>query len=523
MTPDLIYLVEIDAYDPGSSSVVTLRFASGLGMVTSPSETPPNAHFAPLLTQPINFTRTAFSDARVMGGSDLGYGEIRLNNADQTLSYMLDYGIDGRAIVVRIGLQGAAYPSGFTTLLTGTAEQLEAEDQEIIIRLRDRLAILDEPIQPQKYGGTNVLPNGVDGVADDIKDQEKPQGFGRVYHAPAPCVNTARLIYGLHSPPDGSAGTIQAVDAVYDMAVALTAGTARANLAAMEANEPSPGYYDWCLSPPLIRLGAAPLGRITVDFRGEATGSYPSTVAGIVKRILLQAGVSSGDIDDASFTALDTAAPYEVGLWAKPGETRLQAIERLLLSCGAWLAPDRLGVWRIGQLIAPSGTPAVIFTDAEIETLKRRATNDAERGVPVYKATLRYKQWQATFGDGDIAGSITSTSARAELMKEWRSASASDTSVQTKHLLAGELKRDTCLTGASDAATETARVLALHKVRRDFVEAEVTTTASNATVDLGTLVELRTSRLDYADGRLFRVVGITADGARNALQLDLWG
>ena len=61
-----------------------------------------------------------------------------------------------------------------------------------------------------------------------------------------------------------------------------------------------------CLSPPLIRLGAAPSGRITVDFRGEATGSYPNTVAGIVKRILLQAGVSSGDIDDASFTALDT-------------------------------------------------------------------------------------------------------------------------------------------------------------------------------------------------------------------------
>jgi hypothetical protein len=309
MTPDLIYLVEIDAYDPVSAGVVTLRFASGLGMVTSPSETPPNTHFAPLLTQPINFTRTAFSDARVMGGSDLGYGEIRLNNADQSLSYMLDYGIDGRAIVVRVGLQGAAYPSGFTTLLTGTAEQLEAEDQEIIIRLRDRLAILDEPIQPQKYGGTNVLPDGVDGVADDIKDQEQPQGFGRLYHAPAVCENTARLIYGLHSRPDGSAGVIQAVDVVYDMAVPLVFGASRANLAALEANEPSPGYYDACLGIGKIRLGAAPVGRITADFRGEATGSYPNTVAGIVKRILLQAGVSSGDIDDASFTASTPPRP----------------------------------------------------------------------------------------------------------------------------------------------------------------------------------------------------------------------
>ena len=110
---------------------------------------------------------------------------------------------------------------------------------------------------------------------------------------------------------------------------------------------------------------------------------------------------------------------------------RAWAIERLLLSCGAGsLGSPRRVAHRPAD--RPIRHPAVVFTDAEIETLKRRATNDAERGVPVYKATLRYKQWQATFGDGDIAGTITSTSARAELMKEWRSASASDTSVQTK-------------------------------------------------------------------------------------------
>ena len=173
---------------------------------------------------------------------------------------------------------------------------------------------------------------------------------------------------------------------------------------------------------------------------------------------------------------------------------------------------------------APGSTTYwLTLTDAEIETLKRRATNEAERGVPVYKATLRYKQWQATFGDGDIAGSITSTSARAELMKEWRSASASDTSVQTKHLLAGELKRDTCLTGASDAATETARVLALHKVRRDYVTVTVAIDETLVSLDIGSIVSVTTSMFDYDAGRLFYVVGLETDGTAKTLTLQLWG
>jgi len=76
---------------------------------------------------------------------------------------------------------------------------------------------------------------------------------------------------------------------------------------------------------------------------------------------------------------------------------------------------------------------------------------------------------------------------------------------------------------ASDAATEASRLLALHGVRRDFVQAEVWLTEANAAVDLGRVVRLVTPRLGYGAGRDFIVVGITVDGRRQRLTLDLWG
>jgi hypothetical protein len=89
--------------------------------------------------------------------------------------------------------------------------------------------------------------------------------------------------------------------------------------------------------------------------------------------------------------------------------------------------------------------------------------------------------------------------------------------------------RDTCLQQAADMATEASRVLALHKLRRDFTQAGVWLTQARAAIDLGSAVRLITSRLGYGAGRDFRVVGIDVDGVqtpggpRSQLTLDLWG
>jgi hypothetical protein len=87
---------------------------------------------------------------------------------------------------VRVGAQDAPYPSGFTTFLTGTAEQVEVGARTATIRLRDRLQVLSLPLQANRYAGSNVLPAGAEGTADDIKGQPKPLLYGRRYQVPHP-------------------------------------------------------------------------------------------------------------------------------------------------------------------------------------------------------------------------------------------------------------------------------------------------------------------------------------------------
>lgn len=514
---DLIYLVEITAYDPALPGTRVLRFASGRGFMTRPTETPANAWCDPRVLRPITFTRTLFGNARVTGGGRVGVGDIVLNNADQGLAYLRDLGIDGRDVVVRVGPEGAAYPAGFTTFVTGTAEQAEVGAATATIRLRDRLAVLQQPLQETLYAGTNSLPSGAEGTADDLEGKPKPILLGRRYHAEPVLVNTALLIYQLHDGP------MHAIDAVYDQAVALTAsGSDRADLAALEAATIAAGQYDTCLALGLFRLGASATGKVTADARGDATGSYVNKPGEVVERILTRfCGYASGDLDSAAFAALNAAADDEIGLHFTAPVTRQAAIDAALAACGGWLSPSRAGLWQAGQLLAPTGTPDHELTDVEILRLDSLATRDAGAGVPLWRLRLRYRPYPA-FAASDIAGSV-SEAVRAQLRQPWRELVAADASVRTKHLLATELTVETPMVNGLEAILEAVRQLTLHKVRRDYVQAEVWISEARAAIELNQVVRLTTARLGYGAGRDFRVVGIATDGRLGRLTLDLWG
>lgn len=515
MTAELVYLVTITAYDPNIPGTTTLRYSSGPGFMTGHLETPADTWFAPRLMQPVGFKRTMFSNSRVTGGSTVGTGEIVLNNADGGLSHLRDYGIDGRSVVVQVGEQGAAI-STFFPVLTGTAEQVEVGTTRVTIRLRDLLHVLAQPIQANLYVGNNSLPSGAEGTADDIKGQRKPLLFGRRYHLPPVLVNTAKLIYQIHD------GTVHAVDAVYDQGVALTfSGTDRANLAALEGATITAGQYDTCKALGLFRLGGAAVGKVTVSARGDASGGYVNTAAEIVQRMLTQrCGISSGDLDSGAFSAL-AGASAECGIYLTGEVTRQDAIDQVLASVGGWLAPDREGVWQVGQLTAPFGSPGTSFTDADIVSLETLPTRDAGAGVPVWRVKLRgvpYDQFSAA----DIAGGVSEAD-RARLLQPWREVAESDSSVQTMHLLAPEMTRDTCLQDTTAMTSEAARLLAMHSVRRDFVRARVIINEDYYKAELGDEVRLTTARLNYGSGRDFIVVGVEPDGKRHRLILDLWG
>jgi len=515
---DFIYLVEIEVYDPDLPGTKTLRFTSSGGKTTKPTETPPNVHYEGRVLNPINFTRTAFSDSRVMGGAEIGYGEIVLSNKDQGLSEILNYGLDGRQVVIRTGPQDGDYPDDYDVFFTGTMRMPTVTTSQVRINLKDKLAILDLPIQTTKYAGTNTAGSGKEGVEDDIKDNPKPLLYGRCFEVSPILVNTSKYIYQIHD------GVVDAVETVKDSGIALTFGTNRANLAAMEASAPLPGYYDTCTSEGLIRINAPAAGKITVTARGDKTGGvYVNKIADIISRILIEkATVVSADIDSTSVSTLNTLASYEVGIFVDSEESIQSVVDKLLISAGAWLAPNKSGQWAFGQLRAPSGTPVQTFLDEDILSLELQSSDDENKSIPVHRVSLSYGKRWTSFSESDLAATV-STSDKNTLKKEWRVASGLLASVKTKHLLSPELKKECLINAVLSAALEANRVLTLHSVRRDFVNVDLRLNTDSVLIDIGSVIELKTARLDYSAGKLFYVVGITSDGSRNKMSLQLWG
>lgn len=210
-----LYIAELVAYDPGVPGTVTLRYATGRGFVTGPAETPANTFYDGRIAQPALITRDLFGSGTTFGKSRVGFGDLVLLNGDGELDALRTYGFDGRAITIRRGEPGAAYPGGFTTVLVATMDVPEFGIDTVTIKLRDRQREVQVPLQTTKYAGDNVLPAGLEGTADDLEGKPKPVCLGVVKNVPAVLVNTSKLIYQVHD------GAIQSLDAVYDRGIAI--------------------------------------------------------------------------------------------------------------------------------------------------------------------------------------------------------------------------------------------------------------------------------------------------------------
>lgn len=508
-----IYIAEITAYDPSIPGEKTMRFCTGTGYTSGASDSPAHAFFEPRIEQPANMQRSLASGSGTRGASRVGYGELVLVNIDGGLDDLVDYGFDGRGIAIKLGTLRPWQSPVWTTVLQGTMARADFSWSQLTISLRDRQAELDRPLQTTVYAGNNSLPNGVEGVAGDIKGREKPRLYGYGWNLEPVLVNTSKLIYQI------SDAALQAVSAVYDRGAALTAGAAYSSQSDMETNAPSAGQYRAWLAGGMFRIGSSPAGQITCDAVDGATAA-DRTAAQLAKQVLLDAGIASGDISSSDVTALDTATAAEVGYWLNGNASGKQALDTVLGSVGAWWGVDRLGKFRMARFEAPSGTPVATLTPVEIIKIDRIAGGDAD--IPVWQVNLSYKPFFAT-QTSDLAGSVTDAR-RAELAQPARKVTASDASVKTKHPLAEVLDIDTALADATAAQNEATRLLNLYKVRRDTLSVRVALDADlAAAIDLGSVVSVQVPRYGYDSGRLMRVTSIRTDLRGGILDLTLWG
>ncbi|WP_157879015.1 hypothetical protein [Pararhodospirillum photometricum] len=402
--------------------------------------------------------RYAFGSGKTYGRSSVGLGEIRLSNKDTALAGWRDYGWDGQSAVVRTGRIGTPYPSAWATLFVGVIAGVEVGVSDVRVRLRDAQRLLDEPIQTSLYAGTSSGASGVEGGAD-LEGDPKPLCFGLCRDAPLVLVNGALQIYQYHDGPAGG------VLAVYDKGSALTSAGSVATLTALQAATVPPGHWLQCPPLGLVRLGSTPAGQVSADVLGDATGGYADTAPGIAARLLARVGVPVGD----TFSALAAAAPAPVGVYVSESRKVGETLDDVLGSVGAWCVRDGAGVWQVGRLASP-GLPVAEITDLEMTDITVLTPSDDDGGVPPYRVDLQYLRCWRT--QDEPAAGVTSDR-KAFLSKEYRTKTALNGAIKTKHLLSPVMTRTTLLVVPEDAQAEAERLLALYGVRRDYVRVTV--------------------------------------------------
>lgn len=510
----MIYLAEITAITDAIGTSTTLRFGTAY-YTTAPTDAPANAFYDARLQDPGNIKIDMYSDRSTSGSSKIGYGDIVLINNDGGLDYISGYGFDGQDLIIRMAeSSSAAYPAGFTKVFQGTVISAEFDLEKVVLRVKDKQSYFDLAVNVNRYAGNNVLPDGLEGTATDIKGRMKPKIFGTVYNIAPVFVNTSKLTFQV------SDGAVNDIAAVYDRGVSITKGADYATSALLQAAAPGAGTYITCFAEGYFRLGTSPTGQITADVVQGAAASN-RTCAKILEQIALAVGLSAGEISAADIAALDAKNSAVIGIYIDSDDPALSFADQIANSIGAWYGFDQDGVLRMGRIEAPA-SPAVTLTGIDLISIERLTSRDHGSGVPNYRAVINYHK-NYTVQNSDLAGSVTAAR-RAELSQQFFAEKSEDLTVLTKHNLSDELLKDTLITSQSDAATESARVLALYKTEREVYNVSVWLNDDIIQyLNLGAVVSLVYNRFGLDSGKNFMIIGLDTDFLNNTLSVTLWG
>lgn len=468
-----------------AGAVEPLFFATR-AWATSPTDVPPNQPFDSRLRDPLNLTRSVLSGELFTGLVQAG-GSLSIDNGDGAYdSYIDGYGLDGRRVVVKMGRDTDPY-SSFVPLFEGTAREWRGSLATIEVILRDNGYKLDVPAQPNIYAGT-----GDDEGGDELAGKRRPLMLGTVFHGPLALVDPALLIYQAN---DGSiANTID----ILDSGVELTPnGDNQSSYAGLVSVSVGSGEFELYPAGGYIKLGALPDGQVTFrDGLGKAIGSTAEAIRELLEVTTI---LDPQELDEASFTALDTDQDADIGLFlpADASDSAADAIADLLSGVGAFGSFDRLGRFFVRRIEGSSGSVADRFDETDIIDLDREALPQGLSPPPWRLRTTYQRNYQVM--TGGLAASV-SASDRAALEAAYLLTSASDPTILTGHPLAEDREPvENLFADKTDAQAEADRLLILFSSGRALWRVKLPRRA--LLLELGNVVEVSYPRFGLQGGR----------------------
>jgi hypothetical protein len=534
-----VYTIEATGVDTDTGAIRTFRWSSK-GFTTLPTDSPADTVFSERIKSAPNYEAHLFGQARTRGSSSVAYGEVILVNRSGELDDLRRFSFDGRPLIIRRGevddnlRSVGGYPASWPIVISGTIASCVVSWDQVVLNIRDKQGyVASLPIFQGRFLGNNVLPDGKEGVSSDLKDKPQQKPWGDLKNISLPCVNTSKLIYfvGYQGP-----AYPLSISAVNDKGSPITADTPvlYATLADVETSAPASNRYRYypgsATEPAYVRFGSIPQGLVTIDVL-EGTSSADRTVAQLVRRILKgPGGLTDADLDLDSFSALDSAAPYQAG-WLGQEERIGEALDEICASInGFWLA-RRDGKFTVGRLEEPSGNSVATFTSQDLlggsngapagdAALSTVIPSDDGAGIPPWRLeTLYDRNWSVQAADS-LAG--VALPSKGYLTLEYRSTVVTDSTVKSRWLLSPQIQITTQLRSLSDAQAEATRVQRLIGVRREMWRITVSPERSGS-VWLNDVVTLRMLRFGMSAGKQFRVIGIIEELNLQRTTLLLWG
>lgn len=383
----IVCLAKVSPLDPATGNRVDLYLSSaddsrvtGLnGLVWEPALTA-----APTLS--INLWQGDFQEPVDTGGASFGFniGILKMTYANAD-TYMWA----GAPVEIYAEEPGTAWP--WAQRFKGRVAGFSRRNQVVTINSKIDTEPFEKNVLTATYAGTT----GAEGSAD-LKGRLKPLVIGWAKNVEPVLIDATNSVYQF-----SAYGAIEAVSVLYERATDFGASVGDyATYAALVAATIPAGRWATCLAAGMVRLGAPAAGVITGDIRGHRVGgTTPRLTGAVISALATIAGVSAGDIEASTLTALDSAVAYPINIVLTEQSKFNDIAASLALACN-WQS----GITLQGKFFVL----AVTLTGSEVLTLNAQgaalpqvtSSDEQDVSVPYYQTIFgAVRNWRVQSSD----------------------------------------------------------------------------------------------------------------------------
>lgn len=479
----------------------TKYFATS-GFTTKPTDTPAHTYVAPRIKSAGNYKRELFSGSRVTGPVRPSFGEIVLFNGDGGLDPLMNYGISGGRVVVRIGAEDGEYPADYTTVYIAYAQYLRADFNEVRVVLRDRLLLFEQPMVTASFAGTGGLEGSSGGAG-----QRKQFVAGSPGWFPPILVDANLQLYFIQST---GVGGLSADVKAYEGAMEITRSADYSSVSDCLSNSPEAGqcrfwFGDGGGGPVYFRLGSVP----KYDIRVYSYGLQSSGASWSIGAIAAMAGIPGSTAGSVGSILVDDDSTF------------MQVLEDCSQHNFQYFGLTRLDVFSASTFDVPGETPDYTFNQYNAKSWSRSPVQDMD--APVWSVTVNSGEcWPS-----NLAAGAAATYKDFLSRSPWQN-TFSGQSNAVKLANPGAVSATVKVKGRlfSDYFSQSAFIsqyFARYGVRRDFYTCTVPLNPETLALELHDTVEIKMPRFGLDAGRNFRIITQQIDCDKRQITFGMWG